>query len=341
MFCVRCGKEGQVYEALCVECFLENHRFTKLPGHVNLFRCAHCKDYLMGSKWVKFQTVEGAVRAAAERALEVERGATVVGVKLHAVEADQVNYHVTIVAEIEYSDLKITEESKSIVRIKNSVCGRCSKIMGSYYESIVQIRGRERKLSAAQKDRMLDELADLVEDAAKDNREMFISKAEEVAGGLDIYLSSNSLGKSVSKDLADHYGAEIKDSSTLVTQKEGKDLYRVTYLVRLPSYLRGEVILYKSKPYLVRQISSNATKIIDLKTHEILNLPNAELREVKVVGHKEDILEAVVLTDAPKEVQILHPKTFRPLEVRKPHGYEHEGETVRIFLLEDDVYLVP
>ncbi len=340
MFCVRCGREGSTYESLCVECFLENTRFTSISDHVDLFTCYHCKEFQIKGRWKRI-SLDEAIREVAMDAIVVRRGSELAHVRSEVTEADPRNYHVRIFSDVEHGDLKMKEELHTIVRLKNTVCPRCSKIIGNYYESIIQIRGRERKLSEGQKERIYTALRKRVDEAQEENREMFISKLEEVPGGFDAYLSSISLAKSISKELGDRFGGEVKESSTLVTQKDGKDVYRVTYLVRLPSYLRGEVVSLKGKPHLVVSIASNSTKLLNLKTHEPINLPNADLYEVKVLAHRKDILDAVVLTETDKELQIMHPVSFNTIEVRKPPGFKREGETVKVVIHEEETYLVP
>lgn len=340
MFCVRCGKEGPTYESLCQECFLANNRFTKVMEHVDLFRCYHCQEYQWHNKWQRW-SLDEAVREVAKRSLEVRKGSELLKVQTEVNAADEKNFHVHMIAEVEHGDLDIREENRTTVRLKNTVCPRCSKIMGSYYESIIQVRGRDRKLTDQQKQQILDELQGRVMEAQEENREMFISKVEEVPGGFDAFLSAISMGRSVSKELADRYGAEVKESSTLVTQKEGKDVYRVTYLVRLPSYLRAEVILYKDMPHQVASITSTTTKLINLKNHEPINVPNSELREAKVIGKHDDILEAVILTEGPRELQLLHPKSYKTADIKKPQTFHTAGDTVHIFLFEEEMYLLP
>jgi nonsense-mediated mRNA decay protein 3 len=156
MFCVRCGREGPTYESLCVDCFLENARFTTVPDHVDLQHCAYCGDYLIRGKWTKHPSIEEASREAAVRAIEVKKGADLVKTKAEVEEADKNNFHVHIRASIEYSDLALEEALETTVRIKGAICSRCSKIVGHYYESIIQIRGRGRKLSDRQKEHYLE-----------------------------------------------------------------------------------------------------------------------------------------------------------------------------------------
>ncbi|MEM0449672.1 MAG: NMD3-related protein [Methanomassiliicoccales archaeon] len=339
-FCVLCGKEGRTYASLCADCFLANNRFTRLPDHVDLFQCHHCQEFQLHGKWQR-RGLEEAVKEAARDALEIVKPVDLVKVRSEVQQADVRNYHVHMHTSMTYQDLKVEEDNHTIVRLKGAVCPRCSKIMGSYYESIIQVRGRERRLTEAQQERILSSLRSKVEEAQAENRELFITKLEQVPGGFDAFLSSISLAKAIAHELADKYGAELKESSTLVTQKEGRDVYRVTYLVRLPSYLRGEVILHEGRPHLVVSIASSRTKLQDLRTHETVLMSNAELREAKVVAKRQDIMEAVVLSETRRELQIMHPVSFATVELRRPQGFEVKGGSVRVMIFEEELYLLP
>jgi nonsense-mediated mRNA decay protein 3 len=60
-----------------------------------------------------------------------------------------------------------------------------------------------------------------------------------------------------------------------------------------------------------------------------------------LIGKREDILEAVVLSQSAKEVQVMHPRSYATVELRKPQGFKVEGDTVRVVLFEDEMYLLP
>jgi NMD protein affecting ribosome stability and mRNA decay len=65
------------------------------------------------------------------------------------------------------------------------------------------------------------------------------------------------------------------------------------------------------------------------------------LYEVRVIAHKDEILDAVVLSETAKELQIMHPMNFSTIEVRKPQGFKHDGDTVKVIIYEEETYLVP
>ncbi len=340
MFCVKCGREGPTYESLCVKCFLGSTRFAKIRDHVDLFQCAHCDDFQIEGKWEEFGSVEEAARETALGAVELRKDAEIEDAEIEVVPKDSQNYLVRMRLTIGFQDIEAVEELETIVRLKRGICPRCSKIKGSYYESILQVRTRGRPFPAEEMERILGRIEKLV-GGGSGSRDPFISKAEEVPGGLDVYLSSISLGKSISKELAEDFGGEVKESSSLAGQKDGKEMYRVTYLVRLPAYRVGDIVAQKERLYLVSGIGSQGTRLTDLATHDSMNISNVDLRSARVVGSREDILEAVVLQESEREIQVLDPKSYKTVEVRKPRSFKRSADTVRIFKHEGEIILLP
>jgi nonsense-mediated mRNA decay protein 3 len=49
----------------------------------------------------------------------------------------------------------------------------------------------------------------------------------------------------------------------------------------------------------------------------------------------------VVLTETDRELQIMHPSSFKAVELRKPQRYKTKGETVKVFQHEEELYLLP
>jgi len=68
---------------------------------------------------------------------------------------------------------------------------------------------------------------------------------------------------------------------------------------------------------------------------------NNDMISAKVVGRKEDIIEAVVLTETDREVQVMHPSSFKVFDLRKPPKFERKGDTVKIFQNDEEYYLLP
>lgn len=139
---------------------------------------------------------------------------------------------------------KLHDYKSTTLRIKNDICKVCSRQLGNYYESILQIRVKKsNRYSLETIDGALSIVKRYVSKRASSN--MFITKIVSVINGVDIYLSSISLGKSLAKELSSIYCAETKKSPKLVRQShDGQDLYRLTYLVRIPDYNVGDVVSF-------------------------------------------------------------------------------------------------
>jgi nonsense-mediated mRNA decay protein 3 len=342
-FCVKCGKEGEVIDFVCAECFMQNKRFTTIADHVNLFQCVHCSDFQINNKWHNYK-VENAAQEAAISGICLMKGADIDNIKTSVIARDSANYRVHLDITVTYRGFTTREELDTIVRLKTNVCGKCSKIAGNYYEATLQIRTRDRKFDKNELEEVVSRVTKMVNEAGAENREMFISKITMVPGangGADINLSSQALGKAVTHDLAEMYGAEVKETAKLLTQKDGHDVFRLTFLVRLPAYRYGDVVMYRKHMYLVGAIRTTNTKITDIKTSESFTVGNGDMTEARVIGRREDMLDAVVLTETDRELQIMHPTSFNPVELRKPQRYKTKGETVKVFQYEEELYLLP
>lgn len=339
MFCVECGSEGPLYEGLCESCFLHKNQFTLVPKTVDLLRCNHCLEFLIGGSWHRYTSLEEALADAIP--IQVRIGAEVTGIQINITPQDMRNYGVELEITVRVYDLEKKERHRTLVRLKSTSCPRCSRIKGSYFESIIQVRSRNRHLDRDEMDELMGHIERRVESAAEQSREMFISKVEELHGGFDVYLSSNSLGRAIARELAAMHGAEFKESSSLVGKKEGKDVYRMTFLVRLPTYRLGDIVSFQQSLYRIEAISRTATRLQELRTHERITISNADLENVRVKGSEKDLMDAVVVSETEEELQLLHPVSYVVIEVKKPDGFKVNGETVKVFSHEGDLYLVP
>ncbi|NLK25646.1 MAG: hypothetical protein GX307_03600 [Euryarchaeota archaeon] len=340
MFCIKCGREERTYDSLCASCYLQSNRFTRLPEHLDLQQCAHCDEYLMDKRWVKYDDESDAVCDHVSGNLQLREDGAIKDIEIGVESIDRKSYQVHVSALVRYEDLEIPEESGTLVRIKRNVCPKCNKIMGNYFESIVQIRPSNRRFSDEEREDVLRRATEYVEGIGKHSKEAFIAKVTQTHGGYDLYISTIALGKTLARELTSVYGAEHKESSTLHGRKDGQDIYRVTYLVRLPPYRVRDIIELNGRPYLVQSTGPQSAKLRSLRNGEKLTMANTGLRDVKVIGTRSDVLDAVVLTEGRRELQLLHPKTYKPVEIRKPQGFERTGDTVKVFPYEGELYLI-
>ena len=339
-FCVKCGKETEnIVNGLCIECFLDGRKLTSLPHHVDVKVCTNCGDIGYGEFWVTKELQE-AIDEAAESALVPIKGVKKVSAEVSAVEQEPLTYVATVDSVLDINGYTTEDSASTIVRLKNTVCKRCSRQLGNYYEAILQIRGSKEvpRKTVMEAFRRVENIVDA---QALTNKNSFISKAEEVQGGIDLYISSISLAKMASKDLSDAYCAETKEASKLVgVDEEGQEMYRVNYLVRLPDFNAGDVVIYEGRYFKLIRFSSNGAKVIDLMNHRERAVKRTDIPTFKVYARSGDLRDAVVVSKEKGEIQILNPTNYSTIDLTVPEDAEI-GDAVKVVEIDDALYYVP
>ncbi|UAL07730.1 MAG: hypothetical protein KRP56_00225 [Candidatus Methanogranum gryphiswaldense] len=340
-FCVKCGKDcDDIIDGLCVECFLEGRQLMSMPHHVDLQVCTNCGEYHLRDEWVCVEKMKVIEDTGIEQ-LSVVREARVLQIGASVDEQDKSNYLVRVQARLDVSGVEIECESSIIVRVKNTVCKRCSRILGNYYESILQIRTCVKELSSDLKEEVLARVENYVANQAETNRNIFISKMELVTGGVDVYLSSIQLGKALAKMLTDSYSAETKEASKLVGQtRDGQEMYRLTYLVRLPNFHVWDVVSHSKHNYVLVKVSNSGGKLVDLSNFKERTIKRVEMNDLKVITKAADLTEVTVVSKTGSEIQIIHPTNYSTLDLILPEG-TRVGETVKVVDIDGTIYYVP
>lgn len=340
-FCVKCGDEcEESIDGLCIECWLDGRKLVDLPHHVDLHVCANCLEYDYGGRWVRRDPMV-AIQDCAADALMAVRGAQVVGISTSVEEQDPKTFVVTVHAECDVMGYPADGEASTIVRVKNTVCRRCSRQLGSYYESILQIRTVSGKLSEEMREATLAMTENSVNRQAANNRQIFITKMELVTGGVDVYLSSIALGKSLAKELSDAFCAETKESPKLVGQTtDGQDMYRLTYLVRLPDYKVGDIVIFQNKYCKLTRVNGNGGRLTDLRDFRDRSVRRADMPDIRLYERSSDLADATVVSRSGSEIQVLNPSNYSTVDLRVPEDAEI-GDTVKVVTIDDVLYYVP
>jgi nonsense-mediated mRNA decay protein 3 len=218
-------------------------------------------------------------------------------------------------------------------------CDRCNRITGSYYEGLVQVRADDRELSPYEM-QTAAAIATQIEDTlqASGERLSFISDMTENHDGLDITLGSQHIGVLIVQAITTQLGGRYTTHPKLVGEKNGRQLFRITYLVRLPHYQKHDVVSIGKVYAEVEQVDSHRIRIFDL--HEGRNRTiNAD-----TIGHKignarnaEPALVAYVTKDM---LGILDPVSCVTKEIPMTPWLEVKaGEYVQV--LRDGDRLVP
>ncbi len=323
-----------------MKCFLDGRKLLTLPHHVDLIKCSNCGEFELDDQWVKKELDDAIIEIALSK-LAIIPEAKIISVGPMVEKQEDKTFVVHIQVDMDVNGISATDEGSTIVRLKNGVCKRCSRQLGSYYESILQLRSGEKNLSDELREEVVLWVKKTVETQAKNNRELFITKIQKAVGGVDFYLSSISMGKSLTRDLADKYGADTKESASLVGQtSDGQDMYRVTFLVRMPAYHLGDIVEYDGKPHKISAVNKSGGKLMNLTNFRELSVKKSELLDAKILFKEKDVVETTVVSSSGNEIQVLHPKNYSTVDIRIPKGTK-VGELVRVAEVEDELFFVP
>lgn len=343
MFCVRCGKEGEVAEALCHECFLATATLVKVPPIVRVEVCTHCGARHRGGSWGDpLPDLRPAIEEEVRRGLEVDSRVKRWEVRLEGGQHDPTNFEYTAIVKGVALGVPFEVRGPLVLHVQRSTCTRCGRRSGGYYESILQLRAEAREIQADERDlagRIIDR--ELARMHSRGDLDSFLVRAKEVKGGWDFYLGTAHAGRDLARAIVQEMGATVGESPSLVGRdKTGVDLYRVTYSVKLPPARVGGFVGLEERLYQVHSVNTRTTMLFDLEEHKRLTRPRADLDTVHVLDPSE-ALDAVVVSESARELQVLDPESLRTVDLRKPPGFPQGQGSVKVVRWAERLWLLP
>ncbi len=338
MLCLRCGKREQFADNLCENCILETITPVEVKPVVHGTVCPSCNRILHHRSWEECPgNLPDAVLRIAADSLTFMEGLKNPDIELSVDSSDSNTFRVSGKVRTNYKGLLIEQEIGVEVRISNVLCTFCSRKSGNYFEAIIQIRGLDG-FTREEVDRILEGIRNSVASAYRKDPNVFITREEEVRGGWDLYMGDNSFAKQLSQKLHDTYGGETKLSSSLFGRKDGRDVYRYTYLVRFPGFLQGDYLIREGEPLKIEKIA-RVVKVRSLRTGREENLNMHEAMSLRKLRKADVEMELIIVSRSGDEVQVLHPTSFRTVEMLLG-GRSAEEETITGALIDGELYLV-
>jgi len=340
MFCVECGNEGKIFRnGLCINCYIKNSKFTQGPEILDITSCPKCSSYKFKSTWINKSFLD-ALNRHIKDSFQISKELTKVNIETECDEKGK-NVPCKVIITGFLEEQEITEQHFITVRLRETICDICSKQYGGYYEAILQVRAENRKPTKRELRDIKTIVVNSVENfRAKGNRGLFITEIGEEQKGIDFYLSERGSAYTIAKKIQEKYGGEIKQSSKDFGVKDGRQVYRMTYLVRLPGYKEGDFISHDNSYFLISSISSNKVHILDLSSWTEKVIDGNELQKAHIHGGKELVKEVILVSQSQKEVQVMDSKTYQTFEIKKPKPCSIEAKTVPVVQIKDKLFLL-
>ena len=205
MFCIKCGKRA-VIGNFCRNCFLAKEELFKIKDFsLPICDCGSYYDKI----WQKPKDIDDIIRDQIKQRIRTKNKITKDEIKIKKF-GNKIS--ATVICSGIIHSHKKNEEKRIIIILKRRKCDLCVKLLGGYYEAVLQIRGDYNKIFDKAK-KYLPETA----------------RIEKTKHGYDIRFLKKSDAAKIAKLLKNY---KIKKSFKFVATKKGKKLYRNYYSVR-------------------------------------------------------------------------------------------------------------
>jgi len=345
MFCPKCGGETEE-EGLCKACFAEKYVVFEVPRVVEVRVCAKCPSYKIGDAWVDtdISDYEELVKKAAVRtvrlALSVNKEVRDPQVSVVPELVSPYVLRTFVIVSGSIAGRAVSTEAEVEVRVRRETCDVCSRIAGGYYEGIIQVRALGRFPTQDEVSRCLKIVEKTVVRAAKaGDRLAFITDVFPLPEGADIYIGSSNCGRQASRAIIDEYGGTVLESPKLVGVKEGKDVYRITFAVRLPEIVAGDIVRMRRQVVLVEKLGKRVAGV-DLASGQATSAP--EDVKLEKIASRSEAAKTVLVSEDAGSVQVLDPATFASVTIKKPAFLRaRPGEEVWAVKTPEGLFLLP
>ena len=239
-------------------------------------------------------------------------------------------------------DQTITEQHPLTVRIRHNTCEICSREAGGYYEAILQIRAEQRTFTNAELKTLRSAVETMVgqfQESGK--RGLFITDIAEKREGLDFFLSEKGTALSIAKKIQEQFGGDFKQSASSAGMKDSRQVYRMTYLVRIPAYRKGDFFSFDNSFFSIVSLHENKVRALELSTWTEKVIDGKDIQPSRIYGGKELIREMIVVSQSKNEIQLMDPKTYTTVEIRKPKTASVDTAMVKTVKLDGYLFLVP
>jgi nonsense-mediated mRNA decay protein 3 len=342
--CPVCGipSKNQI-NGRCRDCFLKTITLAQIPHVIHGVICPMCGSVKKGARWIEDDNgIEEKIKDVIEQALNYHQDARdiQVSIKLTSSNPSISRGHIQVTAAIE--GIKAQTALETEVRVSRETCDICSRKAGGYYEAVIQIRAEGRFPDEEEQTQVLELMEEIVDrQHHRGDRMAFISDIEILHEGTDVYIGSNATARQICRSAAERFGSKYSESPTLVGRRDGQDIYRVTYSLRLPRFIPGDIINVGGCAVLIRT-SGKRTSGLYLESGLEFSENTERLKDPEKIGDVNDAISAVLISVEKDTVQVLHPVTFRPVTIKKPaHLSNSGGKEIRIVIFNDNMFILP
>jgi len=302
--------------------------------------CPRCSSYKYKNTWLQ-ESFNDILKRYIKEAFTVSPELKHVEIQTQCKEQERILACMVFISGA-LEDQTITEQYPLTVRIRHNTCEICSREAGGYYEAILQIRAEQRTFTNAELKTLRSAVETMVgqyQESGK--RGLFITDIDEKREGLDFFLSEKGTAFSIAKRVQEQFGGDFKTSASSAGMKDSRQVYRMTYLVRIPTYRKGDFFSFNKSFFSIVSLHTNKVRALELSTWTEKVIDGKDIQPSRIYGGKELIREMIVVSQSKNEIQLMNPKTYTTVEIRKPKTASVDTPMVKTVKLDGYLFLVP
>ena len=339
-FCPKCGKPTD-QPGLCTQCKIGSVPWFTCDNRVTHTECPSCGAMKQMNTWTDTE------RTRADIAPDLARSAVhfhddakkpVIEVAVEDLTVNRSRAHLTIRALLYKKPVEATCTVEIIWHKEQ--CDRCNRISGSYNEGIVQVRA-EGRVASNYETQVASSIAQEVEESlqAGGERLSFISDLTPNKDGIDVTVGSQHIGQLISQRIVAQLGGRYTTHPKLVGEKNGRQLYRITYSVRLPRFQKYDVVKVKNRYLEVERVESRYVRAMDLTDGSPRSVRDDDVE--RIVGNARSPESALVAYADATTLGVMDPHTQQTIEFRVlPWMEVRAGDHVSILYDGDQMIIV-
>lgn len=338
-FCPRCGAPSENGE-LCGKCKIRDMTWVEIAPRVQCTICPTCESVKTSGIWSdpvcdRDQLAHQLVQNAIHFHPDVTNPQTAIDIK----DVSSNRSIATVLAIGTLYGIEMEETARIKIVWAREQCDRCCRITGSYYEGVIQVRAENRKPTPFEL-RRAAEIAYQIEDQMQKSgdRLSFVSSIDETKDGIDIIFSSQAIGNTISHDIKGALGGTETTHPKLVGEKAGIPIYRITHLLRLPRFSRGDIIRHEKGHFQILRQTKDTLFVRDLETG--IQRSFRENTEDPLLGNIRNPEKATLIYRDAGILGLMNPADGTTLEAAEPPWlHTKEGDTI-LYVRDKDTIII-
>ena len=339
-FCVACGAGSpHSSDRLCETCFRERNTLSECSETSQAYRCPKCGMNFESGRWGHLETAD-LLQRRLDDSLQVHERAEMVGIATHTDTIDERNVRIHVQVDGEIDAFHFEEQHEVIVRTSNMICTTCTRKDGNYYEATMQIRSAGRKLEEEELEELRGSLDTLLATMEPDPM-FFITREGPVVGGWDATMGSKSLTRNWARHMVQRWGGQTKETHSVVGQKDGMEVTRLTLLYRRPGYDLGDVLRWRKRLWMVGSWQKDGPILLAHDRQEKIGTTWRDLEKAVVMSRFVEQIEVDILNRDASAAEFMDPRNYKIQTVRLPYDDDGTHPRLRLGWITDEWVAVP